>query len=339
MKAYFQNRWRKWWKARLKAADKVTLHQRNVYIVPNGAGWMMALTIAVLLLTSVNYQLNLGYLLTFMAAGASFASIMVGHSNLRGISLQLEPSPPGPAGHSVRLQITCTNNTRRYKHAIALSSHEGLTSDGDLTWVSLAPGQSVTVGVRLPAMARGIHTTPLIRARTSFPLGLLRVWTVWQPASRLVIYPALENPVAALPSQADPLSADAPLGASAERSFDEIDGVRAYRPGDPPKTIVWKKVATAGLAFDAPGASGHDPQWVVRDLAPPGQLPRQFTLAQTGLADTEKALSRLCAWVFLAHETGTAFGLTLPATSIAPPGDEGQRDAHLRQCLEALAQC
>lgn len=339
MKSYLQRRWRKWWMLRLRASDDVTLHQRNVYIVPNGAGWMMALTIAVLLLTSVNYQLNLGYLLTFMVAGASFASIMVGHANLRGVTLTLVPPTPTRAQEALRIQITCTNTTKRHKHAIALSAHDEPLTEDDLTWVSLAPGESRTVGVRLPAMARGLHPAPLLRARTSYPLGLLKVWTVWKPASRLAIYPVPESPTPPWPEGSDAVVEEAPAGASPQRSFDEIDGVRAYRPGDPPKTIVWKKVSTASFWNTPKGGPDQTPPWVVRELAPPAQPPRVFDLAQTGCADREKALSRLCAWVWLAHESGMDYGLQLPSMRDESTVQTGQGDAHLRHCLEALAAC
>ncbi len=47
------------------------LTQRNVYILPTGPGWMLALTLLVLLIASINFQLNLGYLLTFSAGWAA----------------------------------------------------------------------------------------------------------------------------------------------------------------------------------------------------------------------------------------------------------------------------
>ena len=73
------------WLARLPRQDQLALTQRNVYILPTGAGWMLALTLAVLLVASINYQLNLGYLLTFLLAGSAAAGMLAGHANLRGM--------------------------------------------------------------------------------------------------------------------------------------------------------------------------------------------------------------------------------------------------------------
>ncbi len=65
-----RRRFQVWWKARLRAKDSVELTQRNVYILPTQPGFMLALTLVLLLVGSINYQLNLGYLLTFLLAVA-----------------------------------------------------------------------------------------------------------------------------------------------------------------------------------------------------------------------------------------------------------------------------
>ena len=42
-----------WWQARLPICDTTILTQRNVYILPTGAGWMLAITLLVLLVASI----------------------------------------------------------------------------------------------------------------------------------------------------------------------------------------------------------------------------------------------------------------------------------------------
>ena len=82
-------RWRHWWESRLVPADVVTLVQNRIYVLPSRPGLMLVATLAVLLATSINYQLNLGYLLTFMLAGCAAVGLYAGHSTLRGLSLHL----------------------------------------------------------------------------------------------------------------------------------------------------------------------------------------------------------------------------------------------------------
>ena len=59
-----------WFLSRRPPSDTLELTQRNVYIVPTRAGWTLGATLLVLLIASINYQLNLGYLLTFLLAGS-----------------------------------------------------------------------------------------------------------------------------------------------------------------------------------------------------------------------------------------------------------------------------
>ena len=63
-----QARFRQWWQARIPLRDTTTLTQRNVYILPTRPGFTLGATLLVLLVASINYQLNLGYLLTFLLA-------------------------------------------------------------------------------------------------------------------------------------------------------------------------------------------------------------------------------------------------------------------------------
>ena len=83
-------RLRAWWQSRLPLTDTLLLTQRNVYILPTRAGWMLAVTLLVLLVGSINYQLNLGYLLTFLLAGSAVAGMHMCHGTLRGLTLHLQ---------------------------------------------------------------------------------------------------------------------------------------------------------------------------------------------------------------------------------------------------------
>ena len=85
--AFARAGFRQWWQARLPLSDTLTLTQRNVYILPTRAGFMLGATLLVLLVGSINYQLNLGYLLTFLLAGSAVVGMHVCHATLRGLTL------------------------------------------------------------------------------------------------------------------------------------------------------------------------------------------------------------------------------------------------------------
>src|SRR6478735_4459597 len=79
-----------WFLTRRPPSDRIELTQRNVYIVPTRAGWMLGATVLVLLIASINYQLNLGYLLTFLLAGSVTVGMYVCHATLRGLAMHLK---------------------------------------------------------------------------------------------------------------------------------------------------------------------------------------------------------------------------------------------------------
>ena len=62
--------------SRTLRTDNLQPTQRNIYILPTRPGWMLAITLLVMLVGSINYQLNLGYMLTFLIAGAAVVASM-----------------------------------------------------------------------------------------------------------------------------------------------------------------------------------------------------------------------------------------------------------------------
>src|SRR3954466_2063940 len=89
-----RRRFRQWWQARLPLSDTTTLTQRNVYILPTRPGFMLGATLVLLLVSSINYQLNLGYLLTFLLAGSGVVGMYVCHGTLRGLTMNLMAPDP-----------------------------------------------------------------------------------------------------------------------------------------------------------------------------------------------------------------------------------------------------
>ena len=316
--AFARARFRAWWQKRLKRTDTQTLTQRNVYILPTTAGWMFAATLLVLLLASINYQLNLGYALTFLLAGSGVVSMHVTHGTLRGLTLYLRPVTPAFAGEPTVLDIVLTSpGTPRFGIGLRLLDAAGAT----LAWIDVPGGGQATAHVSFVPATRGVHDVPTLSAETRFPLGLFRAWTVWRPAGRHLVYPRPE------PDAPAPPAARAIVGGPMRsRTVDggEVEGVRAYRRGDAMKRIAWKKAAQAL-------ETGGD--LVTRDTSTSSHHELWLDWHACGALAPEDRLSRLAAWIVAAHRSSTDFGLRLPAFDIAPSSG----DAHRRTCLEALA--
>ncbi len=324
--AFVRGRFQQWWQSRLPLSDSVLLTQRNVYILPTRPGLMLALTLAVLLVASINYQLNLGYLLTFLLAGSAVVGMHVCHGTLRGLAMNLIAPPAHFAGATAIFDVKLTNTRQTVRHGIGLSvlAAPGERGAPHWAWTDVPAQNSATVQIAFSPERRGLHHLPVLTAETRFPLGTFRVWTIWRPAAQMLVYPAPEL-------QAPPLPPGEPRAgrtAAAARvpSSGEFDGIRAYRRGDPLKVVLWKKAAKA----DEQGNG-----LVVRDAQQAQHYELHLDFAQAGGLGTEARLSRLCAWVLMAHKQGLSYGLRLPGLQIKP----GSGEAHKRQCLEALALC
>jgi uncharacterized protein (DUF58 family) len=314
---------RQFWLQRLALSDVHHLRQSNVYIIPSRAGLMLGVTLALLLLASINYQLNLGYLLTFMLTGAALAGMHRGHANLRDLQLELRSPHPTFAGTPAQLEVTLHNPRTRARYGVGIAVLGN--TEPDWRWTDVPAHGSAQRGMVIHAPLRGCHPLPPLTIESRYPLGSFRVWSVWRPASMLWVYPAPENTPPALPwHRPHPSGAEAWVRNGAE----DLDGIRAYRKGDALKHVVWKKMAKSS-------------QWLSREgtRAEPHALWLDFANcyasypSQAGAQGAEQRLSRLTAWVLRADRQGLSFGLRLPGQRIEP----GHGPAHCTACLMALA--
>jgi len=319
--AWFQKRFQAWLAARTPRSDSQLLTQRNIYIVPTRPGWMMGLTLLVMLVGSINYQLNLGYLLTFLLAGSAGIGLHVCHATLRGLTLRMQPPPPCFVGSAAHLRVSLVSEKRQPRTGIGLT----VSGQPDWVWVDVPAQGQTTAEVGWEPTRRGLLELPTLVVETRYPLGLFRAWTVWRPAARLWAYPKPELSPPPLPPGQPKAGTGAPVSAA---TSGEYDGVRAYRRGDPLQSLVWKRVAQA-MARGSADLVSRDPARAHQQH----ELWLDWHLA--GTANPDLRASRLTAWLLQAERLGLDHGLRLPGITIEP----GQGSAHRQRCLEALATC
>jgi len=319
-------RLRGWWLRRLPATAEQVLTHRNLYVLPTRAGWMLGLTLLLLLVGSINYQLNLGYLLTFLLAGSVAVGVHVGHVNLRGLRLRAGPGGEIFASQPAPIKVTVSAEGRRTRRAVAL---QWLAMESDPVCVDIPAGDSTVAMLPATFPHRGRHRLPPLRIETRYPMGAFQLWSWWRPAADVLVYPCPESPCPPLPSAEGSDDEDRPHQAQprpAAVDADELpDAVRAYRAGDAPNRVLWKKAARG---------DGEPTSWVVREAPPAtGRAELWLDEAATGLAETEARRARLCAWVLKADAHGLRYGLRLGGLTMAP--DNGP--IHRTRCLEVLA--
>lgn len=304
-----------WLLSRSPKSDAITLGQRRVYLLPTRAGWLLALTLLILLLTTINYQLNLGYILTFLIAGSALSSVFISYRGIHGLGARMHTPQGIFAGESAGIDISLINPSRRVRQAVRLRIR-GMTEQ---SWAQVPAGGQVRLQIKLHCPRRGLQAIPPLVLETRYPIGVFRVWGVWRTATPILVYPAPEPAAPPLPWAADEHGEG--LSASAHGG-ETYDGIRAYRHGDPLKRIVWKKFARSG-------------ELVSRDSPPQPNRTLWLDAPRTGLSDPEASLSRLTAWVLQADQLGLRYGLRLPGRVV----EAAQGSAHRMRCLEALAQC
>lgn len=327
--------WRNWWEARLPRQDQLTLTQKNLYILPSKAGWSFGCVFAVLLLASINEQINLGYALSFMLGGAALAALYQTHANLHGVSVRLLPLRSVHAEEVLTVPVVLSNRHKRQGRFGLLitagprapeGTREGPGCPQD---VELPPGSESTVELDVAAPRRGWLMIPRITIETRYPLGLFRAWGYWRPHTSVLIWPALDPSAPPLPTPMSQQQSDH-LQEKARHSEAMPEGLRDYRRGDPLRWIAWKKsshaLASGTGLITREAVSGRSPDlWLNWDAS-----------ALQGLS-AEARLSRLATWLIAAEqqaqEQGQQYGLQLP--DLIVPCDAGAR--HLKECLDKLA--
>lgn len=305
------------WVFRPRGAElgTVVLNQRRVFIFPTRAGFFFAFSLLLFLAASINYDLALGFVLTFYLASAALVAML--HTFRNQVHLCLTPlkAEPAFAGGQACFDILLEN--RRGDERAAL----WVKAPGFAAAIDLAPRSRMTAAVRVPAPLRGWQAAPRITIETRYPLGLFRAWSYWQPALACLVYPAPAPPGAAFPVHPGGGGDGLPRG----RGTDDFAGLREYQPHDSPRHIAWKAAARA-FAGDAPlpakAFAGAASAEVLLDL---GALD-----AYLGLEDR---LSRLTRHVLDADGRRLRYALKLGTQTLGP----GEGEAHRLACLKALA--
>ena len=305
-------------------AGPVILTQRRVFILPTRYGITFAFLLLLLLTGSINYNLSLGFVLTFLLGTMGIVSILHTFRNLAGLSIRPGKTESIFAGQTASFIICLENPGTVDRHSIALLPANLTTLTGSSTappnYYDVLAEKITLTKITLPAPKRGLLTPGRVTLFTTFPLGLFRAWSYVELDMRCIVYPkpdSAETP----PPTPQPSPGD---GIEYGIGTDDFTGLRPYHVGDSPRHIAWKVLARGhGLQIKQFSGRAQAELWL--DWSDP-----EMTAYNLG---TEEKLSRLTRWVLDAHASGLSYGLRLPGKKIEPASGE----LHRKKCLEALA--
>jgi uncharacterized protein (DUF58 family) len=289
------------------------IRRRRVSLRPTSYGCVFLVLVSAMLLGSINYGNNLGFLLTFLIGSIGFVSLIHTHRNLSGLNFYTYRADPVFAGETAVFELSVdTGRWPRYAVQFKLGATDAPAEGVD--WVR---GSNARVRLSVPAAQRGsLRPTPLT-VFSDYPLGLFRAVCRRPVDMQCLVFPRPLPGKSALTPDASDGSADQ---THRRAGTDDFRSLRPYAVGDALQHISWK-ASSRGQGLFTKVFSGFGGTAVIVDWDACEETER------------ERRLSLMCYWVLQAHRQQLHFGLKLPGTRVSP--DTGA--AHTQRCLEILA--
>ncbi len=311
LRGFARQQFEQWLDRRIRPRHQVVLDQRRIFIMPNRFGGWFGMLLLILLLSSINYQNNLSFGLTFMLASLFVVTVLHTFRNMSGLHITAGDSQPAFVGEDAAFTVIFTRQGARQYEAIYAQWPEGPRQSVDLVEESEA-----RVHLYTPAKQRGILCPGRMLVETFYPAGMIRAWSWVDLGMEAIVYPK--------PIETGPVPAAAGSEEEGDHTAgtgsDDYAGIREYRTGDSLKHVVWRTWARGqGLHTKEFEARLDRRTWLDWDYFP-------------GM-DRENRLSRLCYWVLQYDRKRAEYGLRLPGQEIGP----GIGPEHRDRCLRALA--
>lgn len=288
----------------------VTLTQRRIFILPTRQGFALAFVLVLMLLGDINYNLSLGYMLTFLLAMVAVMSMLHAFRNLAHLEIRAGRADAVFSGATARFLLHFRNASDLPRYRLELRDANGNTTSFDVS-----ARQDAVIAFPLPATRRGWLALGKLTLQTGFPLGLFHAWSYLHFDTRCLVYP---KPLADAPLP----PGNAPDGAGRRSSAgdDDFAGLRNYVAGDALPRIAWKAFAREqGLQVKQFSTQLGEELWLDFADAP-------------DRTDEDK-LARMTRWVLDAEALGLRYGLRLPDIELPASNGAAQRD----ECLRRIA--
>jgi len=280
-----------------------------------------------MLIAATNYQNSMAFLLTFTLASLGFNVIIQTYRNLTGINIRTKAADAIFAGQTLEIPIIVSSTEDKDHFSVGFGSRTEVQKILDIP-----AGGSKETSIRVLPEDRGWYSPGRLYTVTSYPLGLLRVWSWFQFKQRYLVYPAPVDPGKVIQNATGKIdNQQGEMGVGNE----DFSGIRSYRRGDPMRKIHWRAYAREqglhtmefvepegrSLVLDYERFAGIEPElrlsWLCFLVLPPANFSILWAFATAPKAES----------------SGERYGLKLPGTLIEP--DHGSK--HRQHCLQVLA--
>lgn len=285
----------------------IRLHRRRIYVLPTRFGLYAAGLLAVMLLGALNFNNNAALLLTFALAGVILLSPLRAVQALEGAMLERVDVETVHAGDIANMRLYWQSDSTRRRIALELAGEQAAVRFDLIT--------TADANMELATERRGWQPLPWLTLASDAPFGLFRAWSVLRPQQRILVWPRAESIAVPLPDRGSDIDRRARIAEG-----EDWEGLRDYRPGDPPRRVAWK-------------ASARSERLLVREPAQPAAGPLDVRWEDTAALPFEQRISRMTRWVLEAASSGRRYRMQLPTQVLGPDRSTEFRN----RCLRALA--
>jgi uncharacterized protein (DUF58 family) len=295
----------------------ITLTQRRIFIIPTRQGFALGFVLVLMMLGDINYNLSLGYMLTFLLTMMAVVSMLHAFRNLAHMEIRPGRAEPVFCGEIARFLLHFDNRSKlpRYQLCLVQTGASFWNNPNTPLFFDAPAGNDTEVAFPLPATQRGWLQTGRLTLYTEFPLGLFYCWSYLHFDTRCLVYPK--------PMDDAPLPFGSSPDGTGKRSMagdEDFSGLRKYTAGDALPRIAWKAYARErGLQ--------------VKQFSTPLGEELLLDFSDTPDRDVEEKLARMTRWVLDAEAQGLRYGLRMPDGELTSSNGLAHRD----ECLRRIA--
>jgi uncharacterized protein (DUF58 family) len=295
----------------------ITLTQRRIFIIPTMQGFTLGFVLVLMMLGDINYNLSLGYVLTFLLTMMAVMSMLHAFRNLAHMEIRPGRAEPVFCGEVAQFMLHFNNRSKlpRYQLCLVQTGASFWNNTNTPLQFDAPSRQDTEVAFPLPATQRGWLQPGRLTLYTEFPLGLFYCWSYLHFDTRCLVYPK--------PLHDAPLPPGSSPDGTGKRSMagdEDFSGLRKYTAGDALPRIAWKAYARErGLQ--------------VKQFSMPLGEELLLYYCDTPDSNEEEKLARMTQWVLDAEAQGLRYGLRLPDGEILPSNGLAHRD----ECLRRIA--
>lgn len=290
----------------------LTIYWRRIFILPTKPGLFFGFIATLMLIASLNFNNNMGLMMTFLLFGLAQVSLHQVFFNIRNLTIDHVSVKPVFLGQKATFMVHFKSKENKYDICI---NHADSKHDSKNTLVELKAEEIKSIAYERQTTQRGWFPLGKIRVFSSYPFGLFYAWIWTKIDNRCLVYPQPEDSPPPLP-----LHANSDGEMTVIKQGEEFHGLKPFQPGDAKNLIAWKRTAQTG-------------ELISREFQQTFGEKLLLDFNQVNLSDNESKLSRLTAWVQIAHQKQLDFCLKLPHF------DSGydHSSQHYLRCLKELA--